>query len=65
VISFKAINVETVIGRDILEQTDLSINQDEVTVYRKLAIDFLAYINISEESQADIDTIPNAKIKKE
>jgi len=65
VVPRKAINFGAIIGRDILEQADLSINQDRVIVHKKLATDFLAHINIlEEESRTDIDIITDDEIRE-
>lgn len=34
-----------------------------MTIYKKLETDFLAHINIPEDSQADIEAIPDAETK--
>lgn len=63
VVPYESVNVEVVIGRDILLQANLSIDQDAVTIQKKSSVDFLAHINITDETRTDIEAIPDAEIK--
>lgn len=63
VVPYETISVEVIIGRDIIEQANLNFSQEGVTIYKKLETDFLAHINIPEDSQADIEAIPDAETK--
>lgn len=65
VVPYESVNVEVVIGRDILEQADLNFGQDGVLIFKKSAINFLAQINITEESRVDDEDIPNTEVRNQ
>lgn len=65
VVPYESVNVEVIIGRDILEQADLSFGQDGVLIFKKSTINFLAQINISEESRVDVEDIQDTEVRNQ
>lgn len=65
VVQYESINVEAVIGRDILEQADVNFRRNDVLVHKKADMNFLAQIDVLEESRIDIEELTDANLKDE
>lgn len=60
----EAMNIDVIIGNDILNMVEVTINVDGITFYKTPSTIFLAQININNEQTLNIDDAIDPKIQE-